>query len=106
MSNQTETLTQEQIDRYTRVFLRTTPVDAEPSEKIRQLARRKNRIQIMLGLNVVAIFLFGFSYIKGLSQMSDTMIMALAGVFLLNVGLMISQLKQIARFKIHLEESL
>jgi|GEM_PF-2440144 hypothetical protein len=106
MSTQTEPLSQEQIERYTRIFLRTTPVDAEAFEKVKQLARRKNRIQIMLGLNIVAIFLFGFSYFKGLSEMSDLMILALGGVFLLNVGLMTSQLKQITRFKIHLEDSL
>lgn len=106
MSVPDNSLSQEQIDRYSRIFLRTTPTDAENSEKIKQLARRKNRIQIMLGLNIVAIFLFGFSYFKGISQMSNTMIIALGGVFMLNVGLMISQLKQIKRFKKHLEESL
>ena len=104
MSTQIEPLSQQQIERYTRIFLRTTPMDAEVSEKIKQLARRKNRIQIMLGLNIIAIFLFGFSYFKGLSNMSDLMILALGGVFMLNVGLMVSQLKQITRFKIHLEE--
>lgn len=106
MSTEHTALTQEQVERYTRIFLRTTASDADTSEKIKQLGRRKNRIQIMLGLNVVAIMLFGFSYFKGISQMSDTMILALAGVFVLNVGLMISQLKQINRFKIHLEDSL
>lgn len=94
---------QEKVERYHRVFLRNTPVDASKDEKLEALQKKRSRIITMFVLNVFAVALFGYSYYAGISSLSRNVMIAIGVLFTLNIGLMVMQLNQVKAFFVYLK---
>lgn len=89
---------QDKIERYHRVYLRTLSADASIKEKKEALLKKQRRVRLTLLLNVAAVLLFGYSFIAGISNLSQNVMIAIGILFLVNLGLMSMQLNQIKEF--------
>lgn len=62
------------------------------SDKIEMLRGRKKRMYIMLGVNILALLFFVYSWFFGISNISNWVIYTIVMVFGVNVGMIFYQL--------------
>lgn len=65
------------------------------AEKIDLIQKKDRNKWWMLGVNVAAILFFGYSFMFGITQLSNTLLYILLIVFVVNVGLIFYQKKQL-----------
>lgn len=85
----------ERYQAYLNVHLKNKEYDLPPGEKIEILEKRLRNKWWMLGVNVLAILFFGYSFFYGITQLSDTLLYILLAVFVVNMGLIFYQRNQL-----------
>ncbi len=70
---------------------KSEPID----EQIRLVEKKKRNKWWMLAVNVAAILFFGYSFLFNITQLGDTLLYVLLIVFVVNVGLIFYQQKQL-----------
>ena len=68
-----------------------------PAEQRQALQKKKRKQSLFLAINLLAIAFFGYSFYSGITQLSTTIWYILIAVFVLNVGLIFYQKKQLNR---------
>lgn len=69
---------------------------SEPiGEQLRLVEKKKRNKWWMLAVNVAAILFFGYSFLFNITQLGDTLMYVLLIVFVINVGLIFYQQKQL-----------
>lgn len=69
------------------------------------LGKRRSRYWIMIIVNALALLFFSYSFIYGITQLSDLVYYGLGTVFVLNVLLIFHQRKQINRAITYVEQN-
>lgn len=72
-------------------------------EKINLIQKKDRNKWWMLGVNVAAILFFGYSFMFGITQLSNTLLYILLIVFVVNVGLIFYQKKQLGELVEYLQ---
>jgi small-conductance mechanosensitive channel len=67
--------------------------DLSSDEMQALLKRRRIRFFVMIGINVMAVLFFGYSYQQGITSLPGWVIASVAVVFLLNMGVIVRQLQ-------------
>lgn len=87
----------ERLQSYLRVHLKEDELSLPKKDQI-ALLRKKNRKQNwFLGINIAAILFFGYSFFYDITQLGDTLLYILFGVFVINVVLISFQKKQLRK---------
>ncbi|MEX2600979.1 MAG: hypothetical protein WD355_04985 [Balneolaceae bacterium] len=86
----------EQLERLEKVHLRGADENLAPGERIEFLKKRIRKKNWLIGLNVLAILFFSYSFYYGITQLGETLFTILVVVFVINVGLVLLQKRQIA----------
>lgn len=92
----------QRIASYERVHLKKDQLDLPPDKKMQAVQQREKRLWLMLGFNLLAVFFFGYSYFYNITRLSDTILIILALVFLVNIGMVFYQKKQVDHIKTYL----
>lgn len=69
--------------------------DITTASQIEILERKRKRFWIMIGANLFALIFFSYSFLGGLTQISDVIFYILGGVFTLNMLLIFYQRNQV-----------
>lgn len=86
----------EHIERMERAQFRgRSLVTLEPQERLDVIGKRRQNRIIMMILNVLLMFFFGYSLYAGMTQLSQTWLTVLGVVFSVNIGLYLYQLHQL-----------
>jgi magnesium-transporting ATPase (P-type) len=86
---------QERFQSYLHIHLKEEERSLPQKEQV-QILQKKNRKQSwFLGINMAAILFFGYSFYYGITQLSNTLLYILGGVFVINVVLIFYQKKQL-----------
>lgn len=88
---------------YLKIHLKQEEQGLPPDEKIAILKKKDRNKWWMLAVNVAAILFFGYSFFYGITQLSDTLLYILLAVFVINVGLIFYQKKQLQELIEYLE---
>ena len=87
---------EERFESYRRVHLKKSDEGLSREDEIELLQKKNRNRWWLLLLNVVAIVFFGYSFASGITQLSDTLFYILIAVFIINVGLIFYQKKQLS----------
>lgn len=85
----------ERFERFEKVHLRGADENLTTSERIEFLNKRIRKKNWLIGLNVLAILFFSYSFYYGITQLGETLFTILVVVFIVNVGLILLQKRQI-----------
>lgn len=69
--------------------------DYDTQSQVEFLEKKKKRYRIMLAVNVFALLFFTYSFVGGITQLSNVVYYVLGTVFVLNVLLIFHQRKQL-----------
>lgn len=86
---------QQRFESYLNIHLKKHQRDLPVTEKITALKQRDRNKWWHLLINVLAVGLFGYSFFFGITQLSDTFLIILVIVFIINVALIFYQKRQI-----------
>lgn len=86
---------QNRLQSYLSIHLKKDELSLSDSGKIDSLHKKKRNKWIQLAVNIAAILFFGYSFYYDITQLSNTFFYIIAGVFLVNVGLIFYQKNQI-----------
>lgn len=86
---------EKKIEAYERIHLKEDQRELPPTEKVKALQGRDRNKWLQFGLNILAIAFFGYSYYFHITRLSDTLLIILFVVFLLNMVMIFYQKKQI-----------
>jgi archaellum biogenesis protein FlaJ (TadC family) len=95
MTDFTDADQQEKLESYLTVHLKKDELSLSPMEQVEVLHKKKRNKWIQLAVNIAAILFFGYSFYFDITQLSQTFFIIIAGVFLVNVGLIFYQKNQI-----------
>jgi hypothetical protein len=95
----------QRFETYVKVHLRSK-ADLPDNEKIPELRKRLNTKWIQLAINVAIIVVFGYMYLRGYTTFGDTFYYVIFGLFLLNMGLITLQRRQILELIRYFEHKL
>ena len=96
MTDFSNTEEQQRLQSYLKVHLKKDALSQSVDEQIEALRDRDKKRWLMLGVNILAILVFGYSFYYEITDLSQTFFIILAVVFGVNVGLIFYQKKQIA----------
>lgn len=85
----------ERYQSYLKIHLKKDQLDLPIAEKIDALQNRDRTKWWHLLINIAAILFFGYSFIYNITQLGNTFLYIIMGVFVINVGLILYQKKQI-----------
>lgn len=91
------------LESYKKIHLNKKQWALSIPEQIQALEKKDKNKWFHVIINIVAIGFFGYSYLYDVSDISDTLLLILAIVFILNMGLIFYQKKQIKRVITYLE---
>lgn len=86
---------QERYQSYLKIHLKKDQIDLPIAEKIKALDKRDKTKWWHLSINFAAILFFGYSFYYNITQLGDTFLYIIMGVFIVNVGLILYQKRQI-----------
>ncbi|MGK7371631.1 MAG: hypothetical protein ACNS64_15575 [Candidatus Halalkalibacterium sp. M3_1C_030] len=86
---------QERYQSYLKIHLKKDQLDLPIAEKIEALEKRNRTKWWHLLINIAAILFFGYSFYYNITQLGDTFLYIIMGVFIVNVGLILYQKRQI-----------
>jgi hypothetical protein len=86
---------QNRLQSYLNIHLKKDELSLSEDGKIEALQKKKRNKWIQLAVNVAAILFFGYSFYYNITQLSDTFLYIICGVFAVNVGLIFYQKNQI-----------
>lgn len=86
---------QEQLQSYLNIHLKKDEHSLSDEGKIEALHKRKRTKWIQLAVNIAIIPIFGYSFYYNITQLSNTFFYIILAVFLINVGLIFYQQRQI-----------
>lgn len=86
---------QEQLQSYLKIHLKKEELSLSDEGKMEALHKRKRTKWIQLAVNIVIIPIFGYSFYYDITQLSTTFFYIIVAVFLINVGLIFYQQRQI-----------
>ncbi|HKL19596.1 MAG TPA: hypothetical protein VJ905_11530 [Halalkalibaculum sp.] len=87
---------QERYQSYLKIHLKKDQLDLPIAEKIEALEKRDRTKWWHLLINAAAILFFGYSFYYNITQLGNTFLYIIMGVFIVNVGLILYQKKQIS----------
>ena len=96
MTDFSNTEEQQRLQSYLKVHLKKDVLSQSEDEQIEALQDRDKKRWLMLGVNILAILVFGYSFYYDITDLSQTFFIIIAVVFGVNVGLIFYQKKQIA----------
>lgn len=85
----------ERYQSYLKIHLKKEQFDLPIAEKIKALKKRDRTKWWHLLINFAAILFFGYSFFYDITQLGDTFLYIIVGVFVINMGLILYQKKQI-----------
>ena len=85
------------IEAYERIHLKENQRELPPGEKVQALQGRDRNKWLQVGLNILAIVFFGYSYYFHITRLGDTLLIILFVVFLLNMVMIFYQKRQIEK---------
>lgn len=87
--------TREQLESYLTIHLKNDQLELSDEEQLEALQKRGRAKNWHLIFNIAAVLFFGYSFYYGITQLSETFLIAILAVFGVNVGLIFYQKKQI-----------
>lgn len=96
MTDFSNTEEQQRLQSYLKVHLKKDSLSQSKEEQIKALQDRDKKRWLMLGVNILAILVFGYSFYYDITDLSQTFFIIIAVVFGVNVGLIFYQKKQIS----------
>ncbi len=93
----------ELVERMVRVHVRGARPDMDDDEKLMGLKQRHKWLKLMLGLNVVLVSVYAYTFVSGITQLGNTVFYLILGAFVVNVLLILYQRGQIGRAIAYLE---
>ncbi|HET6527841.1 MAG TPA: hypothetical protein VFG39_03740 [Balneolaceae bacterium] len=94
---------QKRLQSYLNIHLKKDKQTLPVSDQIDELHKRNRSKWIQLGINILAILFFGYSFYYDITQLSQTFFIILVVVFGVNVGLIFYQKNQINELIEYLE---
>jgi len=94
------------FESYERAHLKKGQQDLPPEEKIEILQKRDRSRWIFVAVNVLAALFFAYSWYYNITRLSDTLLIILGVVVVINVVLIFYQKKQIRLLIEHLEQQI
>ena len=92
-----------QFQAYLKLYLKEDQRGLSEEEQI-EIIQKKNRSKWWhLAINILAIAFFTYSFFEGITQLSDILLYILFGVFVINVGMIFYQKKQMNRLVAYLK---
>lgn len=85
----------ERYQSYLKIHLKKDQLDLPIRKKIEALEHRDRTKWWHLLINLAAILFFGYSFYYDITQLGSTFLYIIMGVFIVNVGLILYQKKQI-----------
>ncbi|HEX6981648.1 MAG TPA: hypothetical protein VF181_02705 [Balneolaceae bacterium] len=95
MANFSDSEEQKRLQSYLNIHLKKDKQTLPISDQIDDLHKRNRNKWFQLGINVLAILFFGYSFYYDITQLSQTFFIILVAVFGVNVGLIFYQKNQI-----------
>lgn len=86
---------QERLQSYLNIHLKKNTQALPEKEQIEALEKKDRNKWIMLAVNILALLVFGYSFYYNLTNLGQTFFIILVVVFVINVGLIFYQKKQI-----------
>lgn len=86
---------EERLQSYLRIHLKDDELSLQEDEQINILKKKSRKQNWFLVINIAAILFFGYSFFYNITQLGDTLLYILFGVFVLNVALIFFQKKQL-----------
>lgn len=83
------------LESYLNIHLKKDQREWSPERQIAALKKRDRNKWIHLVVNVAAIILFGYSFYYDITELSHTFFQIIVAVFVINIGLIFYQKKQI-----------
>lgn len=83
------------IDSFLRLHIGREHSSLPVADKIAQLYRKDRKYWIMMGVNIVAIILFGYWFLAGLTELDAWVFYGLIAVFVLNIVFLSYQKRRI-----------
>ncbi|TVQ16059.1 MAG: hypothetical protein EA364_00710 [Balneolaceae bacterium] len=83
------------IDSFLRLHIGKEHNSIPPADKIAQLYRKDRKYWIMMGVNILAIAFFGYSFLSGVTQLGAWVFYGLITVFVLNIVFLSYQKRRI-----------
>lgn len=93
----TNSKSEEWIERQLYVHLKKKNLNASTPEKIHLLQKRKRSRWWMLIINIAVILFFGYSFYFNITQLSPTLFYILCAVFIINMVLIYYQTTQLTQ---------
>lgn len=84
------------LESYLNIHLKKDQRELSPEGQITALKKRDRNKWIHLVVNVAAIILFGYSFHYEITDLSETIFILILVVFVINIGLIFYQKKQIS----------
>ena len=95
MPDFTDTEYQKRLQSYLNIHLKKDKQSYTVPRQIEELHKKNRNKWIQLVVNIAAILFFAYSFYYNITQLSKTFLIIIAAVFLINVGLIFYQKKQI-----------
>lgn len=86
---------QQRLQSYLNIHLKKDKQSYPVPRQIEELHKKNRNKWIQLAVNIGAILFFGYSFYYNITQLNETFLIIIAAVFLINVGLIFYQKKQI-----------
>lgn len=83
------------VDSFLRLHIGREHNNIPVADKIEQLYRKDRKYRIMMGVNIVAIILFGYWFLAGLTELGAWVFYGLFAVFVLNIVFLSYQKRRI-----------
>ncbi len=95
MPDFTDSEYQKRLQSYLNIHLKKDKQSYTVPRQIEELHKKNRNKWIQLVVNIAAILFFAYSFYYNITQLSETFLIIIAAVFLINVGLIFYQKKQI-----------
>ena len=86
---------QDRLQSYLNVHLKKEEQSLSAGDKIEALQKKDRNKWIQLAVNIAAIIFFGYSFYFDITQLGQTFFIIIFAVFVINVGLIFYQRRQI-----------
>jgi hypothetical protein len=94
------------FETYEKIHLKKDQQDLDATGKLAALDNRDRRLWLMLFLNVVAVFFFGYSWYAGITELNQYVLVILVVVFLANTGMIFYQKRQVSELRGYLKDQI
>jgi len=93
------------VERMVKVHVRGASPDMTDEDKLLGLKQRFKWLALMLGLNIVLVIVYTYTFYSGITQLGQSVFYLILGAFGVNVLLILFQRKQIGRAIAYLERN-